>query len=90
MIESCLIRVATAQDLDHRAEHDRQIEVKAPVVDVPDVELYSSLHGPNRRRRPATPIDLCTPSNARFHALAKCVVRNDLIKVAPPYREPKR
>ena len=60
-----LICIATAHDLDHRAEHDRQIEVEAPVVDIPYVELYTSLHGLGGRRLSARAIDLRATSGGR-------------------------
>ena len=59
------ICIATAHDLDHRAEHDRQIEVEAPVVDIPYVELYPSLHGLGGRRLSARAIDLRATSGGR-------------------------
>jgi SRSO17 transposase len=50
-------RLATAHDLDNRAKHDRQMEVEAPVVDVPYVELYTLLHGLDGRRLSARSIE---------------------------------
>src|SRR5262249_8368507 len=76
-----LICIATAHDLDHRAEHDPQIEVEAPVVDIPYVELYTSLYGPGGWRLSARAIDLRATSNARFHALPNSVVCDDFVKV---------
>src|SRR5262245_24592096 len=65
-----LVCVATAHNLDRRAEHDRQIEPDAPVVDVPYIVFYASLHCLDRRRLSARTIHLRATGNARFHALA--------------------
>src|SRR4029077_4931304 len=62
-----LVCIATTHNLDYRAEHDRQIEANAPVVDVPYIVLYPSLHGLDRRRLSARTIYLGATSNARFH-----------------------
>src|SRR6516225_7279816 len=76
-----LICVATAHDLDDRAEHDRQIKLEVPVLDVPKVELYASMHGVYSRRLPARSIHLCATGNARFHALPEGIIGDDLIIV---------
>ena len=76
-----LICVATAHDLDDRAEHDRQIKLEVPVLDVPKVELYASMHGVYSRRLSARSIHLCATGNARFHALPERIIGDDLIKV---------
>src|SRR5215471_16287533 len=76
-----LMCIATAHDLDHRAEHDRQIEVEAPIVDIPYVELNTLLHRFDSRCLSAKSIDLRATSDARFHALPKSVICDDLVKV---------
>ena len=58
-----------------------EIKLEAPVLDVPKVELYASLHGVYSRRLPATSIHLRAAGNARFHALSERIIGDDLIKV---------
>jgi hypothetical protein len=82
LVTTDLIGITSPEDLDRSPEQDREIEPKAPVVDIPEVIFDAPLDQSRCGRRSPAPVDLCPPRQSGPHAAPQCIITDKLVELA--------
>src|SRR6266404_5093798 len=77
----CSVSITLPHDRKKRLDQYLDVEPKAPIIDVPQIKLYTLCDAFDRRRLASCSVALCPTGDARLDVMAKGVIAQNTFEI---------